>query len=285
VGEYIYNFDGGIAGGWLVENAPGTSEVTWTTNGSGTCWGQGNFTGGGGLAACADSDGYPGEYDTRLISPMLDLGSVTSARLMFKVNFQDFGGYPDRFEVAVSTDGGANYAPPILTFGGADDDHGAFRSPPGETVTLDLGGFRSSTVRIRFRYFSNGSGGDDLYAQIDDVAIDVTATCGGRNATAVDVGLANDFRGSGAPDVYVAGAGDDFANTGGGTDRVCGGDGNDRLNGGTRNDLLVGGGGNDGLKGGAGNDRLKGGPNVDICRGGAGTRDIISRSCERGGFD
>lgn len=127
-------------------------------------------------------------------------------------------------------------------------------------------------------------------------------TCDGKKATIVS--NAPRIVGTKAPDVIVAGPGDNTIYGEGGDDVICAGGGNDtvygdrgddhvfgekgndtiygergsdELDGGGGGDSLFGASGNDSLEGGAGNgDRLDGGPGDDSLSGGPGDFDVLT---------
>jgi cysteine-rich repeat protein len=100
-------FSAGIPAGWTVINLGADAADGWGASNDGICasqnWSGGNAenntTGGGGIAACADSDATgqidldggapdPLAMDTYLCSPPLDLTNVTDPTASFLVNFQ-----------------------------------------------------------------------------------------------------------------------------------------------------------------------------------------------------
>jgi Ca2+-binding RTX toxin-like protein len=115
-------------------------------------------------------------------------------------------------------------------------------------------------------------------------------TCQGKPATIVSD--AATITGTKAPDVIVAGAGDNTIHGEGGNDLICGGGGNDTIDGergvdeifgeegddtieGERgSDKLDGGPGNDKILGGRGSDQIEGGPGTDIVEGEQGNDDV-----------
>jgi Ca2+-binding RTX toxin-like protein len=108
------------------------------------------------------------------------------------------------------------------------------------------------------------------------------ATCNGMQATIVS--NAPKIVGTKAPDVILAGPGDDTIYGMGGNDTVCGGEGDDTIYGGRGNDALFGEGGNDtlygergsdDLDGGAGEDQLFGATGNDELNGGPGNHDTL----------
>ncbi len=108
------------------------------------------------------------------------------------------------------------------------------------------------------------------------------ASCGGKPATIVS--NAPTITGTKAPDVIVAGPGDNVIRGEGGNDTICGGEGNDTIYGGRGDDTLYGEGGNDtlygergsdDLDGGAGEDQLFGANGNDELNGGPGNHDQL----------
>jgi Ca2+-binding RTX toxin-like protein len=106
-------------------------------------------------------------------------------------------------------------------------------------------------------------------------------TCQGKPATIVS--NAATIRGGKAPDVIVAGAGNNTIFGEGGNDTICGGAGDDTIDGERGvdsiygeegNDTIEGERGSDKLDGGGGNDKILGGRGSDEIEGGAGT-DVV----------
>jgi len=116
-------FDAGIPPAWSVINLGPDATDGWGSSNDGICasgnWPSGdadnNVTGGGGPAACADSDatgqtdidggGTAQEMDTYLCSPAMDLTQVTDPQFNFLVNYQslDNGSEDNLLEVLVGT--------------------------------------------------------------------------------------------------------------------------------------------------------------------------------------
>jgi Ca2+-binding RTX toxin-like protein len=103
-------------------------------------------------------------------------------------------------------------------------------------------------------------------------------TCDGKPATIVS--NAATITGTKAPDVIVAGPGNNTIHGEGGNDTICAGEGNDVIYGERGDDTIFGEGGDDiiygergsdTLDGGAGNDRIFGGRGSDQIEGGEGT--------------
>jgi Ca2+-binding RTX toxin-like protein len=109
------------------------------------------------------------------------------------------------------------------------------------------------------------------------------ASCAGHSATIVSDSAK--VVGTKAPDVILAGPGDNEIYGEGGNDLICGGDGNDTIFGVRGNDTVLGEGGDDtlhgergsdDLDGGAGSDRVLGESGNDQVGGGDGDRDQVS---------
>ena len=97
-------------------------------------------------------------------------------------------------------------------------------------------------------------------------------SCDGKPATIVS--NAPKILGTKAPDVIVAGPGDNTIYGMGGDDTICGGEGDDTLYGGRGNDTLFGEGGDDTLYGERGSDELDGGAGEDRLFGASGNDDL-----------
>ncbi len=114
------------------------------------------------------------------------------------------------------------------------------------------------------------------------VGAEAGPSCGEKPATIVSNGP--EIHGTKAPDVIVAGPGDNTIHGMGGNDVICGGEGDDTIYGGRGDDNLLGEGGNDtlygergsdSLDGGAGEDRLIGSTGNDELNGGVGDHDQL----------
>ncbi|HKZ14837.1 MAG TPA: calcium-binding protein [Solirubrobacterales bacterium] len=97
-------------------------------------------------------------------------------------------------------------------------------------------------------------------------------TCQGKPATIVSD--ATTITGTKAPDVIVAGPGDNTIYGEGGNDLICGGEGDDTIDGGRGVDKIYGEGGDDTLEGERGSDTLDGGSGDDRIMGGRGSDEI-----------
>jgi Ca2+-binding RTX toxin-like protein len=97
-------------------------------------------------------------------------------------------------------------------------------------------------------------------------------SCDGKPATIVS--NAPTITGTKAPDVIVAGPGDNVIRGEGGDDTICGGEGDDTVYGGRGNDALFGEGGNDSLYGERGSDDLDGGAGEDLLLGATGNDEL-----------
>jgi Ca2+-binding RTX toxin-like protein len=97
-------------------------------------------------------------------------------------------------------------------------------------------------------------------------------SCQGKPATIVS--NAATIVGTKAPDVIVAGPGDNTIRGEGGNDTICGGEGDDTIDGERGVDAIYGEGGNDTIEGERGSDHLDGGPGDDKVLGGRGSDTI-----------
>lgn len=97
-------------------------------------------------------------------------------------------------------------------------------------------------------------------------------SCDGKPATIVS--NVPTITGTKAPDVIVAGPGDNVIRGEGGNDTICGGEGDDTVYGGRGNDTLFGEGGNDTLYGERGSDDLDGGAGEDLLLGATGNDEL-----------
>ncbi|MEW5831010.1 MAG: carboxypeptidase regulatory-like domain-containing protein [Chloroflexota bacterium] len=150
--------------GWNVTDVAGNG-VVWDLS---SAWGDGNYTGGSGDAADANSDAAPYiEFDTILTSPTIIVADLPSQTLTYLANYQNYANY-DYLDLDISVDGGAWVN--LLSW---NEDHGAQDSTPGESVTVDLSPLLGSATsfQLRWHYYDPNAFDWDWYAQIDDVNI------------------------------------------------------------------------------------------------------------------
>ena len=127
------------------------------------------------LLACAmvDSSDANIYYNTELRTPAFDFSGYDTVALNFKANYQDdykdwdnFTDQRDRFEVGVSTDGGATWETVLNWEVMYHQSHGAFRDTPGADVQINLTDeiAGQSNVMIRFHYYTSATNdAQDLY--------------------------------------------------------------------------------------------------------------------------
>ncbi len=162
--------------GWAVTNSVSGSPVVWNTNVS---WQDGNYTGGSGMAATADSNqayllyGYSGIYDTSLVSkPIPVAGLPVNPVLHFLLNYQEFSGN-DALDLDIDVDGtGWTHVAHITSNYGALYS-GLGGSAGGATYMVGLAPYiptGAQSIRLRWHYYDSVSG-SDWYAQVDDAMI------------------------------------------------------------------------------------------------------------------
>ncbi|GAB4086864.1 hypothetical protein GCM10028784_34940 [Myceligenerans cantabricum] len=152
---------GDVPEGWAVEDLAGTGEV-WTFD---DAFEVGNQTGGDGLFAEVNSDGYgpDGTQDTTLTSAPLDFTAVAAPSLRFEQAFEAIGDFAD---VDLSVDGGETWETVL---------HQTASAQGTKLVALPDAGGRSD-VRVRFHY---GDGAWAFWWQIDDVGFGTCAPVDG----------------------------------------------------------------------------------------------------------
>jgi len=124
---------------------------------------------GSGEAAAVNSDANQGvEFDTELITPVIDIADRSGIVVQYNVNYINFI-ESDFLDLDVTTDGGATWTN-VLRW---NETHGSFFSTPGESVAVELDDYVSgaSSMQLRWRYYDPNSGDWDYYVQIDDVEI------------------------------------------------------------------------------------------------------------------
>ena len=159
------DFNSGIPGNWLVYDYAGQGVYWKNISGSGE---TGNYTGGTGDAASVSSDQFgPAEVDTVLRTPSFDLTGYDTALLKFDGNFQNFAS-EDFLDLGVGGPFTKGYNP-LLSW---NEDHGTFRSVPGESITVSLSSYTAyNSVHVRWRYYDPGAGDFNWYAQVDNVQL------------------------------------------------------------------------------------------------------------------
>ncbi len=152
--------------GWSFVDNEGTG-VVWTTTANA---GEGNYSGSGGAATVSSDVFGEAEYDTELWTPQIDVDGRTGIVLEYDVNYQNLLNR-DFLDVDISVDGGSSWTT-MLSW---NEDHGAFRSTPGEAVSLELDDFinGAGSFIVRWRYYNPLSDDFDWYAQVDNVVIGV----------------------------------------------------------------------------------------------------------------
>ena len=182
------DFEGGIPAGWVItDNAPGTFTCIWGDLAH--CGEAGNWTNGSGNCACISTDicGSGVELDSELITVAYDFSGESELVLAFTANYINLVS-TEFFDVDYTTDGGATWNN-ILSW---NEDHGGFRSPPGEDVALDMSGADGAgAVQVRFYNYDTATNDWDWYAQVDDMVIEGAAGDGGGAVpTTTGVGVA-----------------------------------------------------------------------------------------------
>lgn len=143
------------------------------TTGTGAYWSwdlagcgmSANTTGGTGDAACASSDLWPGAYDTRIISPVLDLSGYGNVVLSYRANYQHYAN--DTLDLDISANGGSTW----VTLLRWQEDHEPFGNASGGLVSLDVTPYVSSQTLFRWRYYNLSEDAWDGYVQIDDILV------------------------------------------------------------------------------------------------------------------
>jgi len=146
-----------------VDNAG--SGIDWKTN---TEYGESNYTGGTGEAACVSSDAVAGPFDAELWTPEINVMGRQDLFLSYNANFQDLSS-ADFLDLDISYDGGATW----LTVMSWNEDHGDLHGA-GEAVALlldDVIPMGTSTIVLRWHYYTTASSPWQWYAEIDDVTI------------------------------------------------------------------------------------------------------------------
>lgn len=165
---FTESFDTGT-GAFTVQDLQGTGKALWKSSAS---YGMGNWTGGSGNCAAANSDVASGEFNTRMVSPGIAIGAGP-ASVSFKYNYQNFA-FLDTFAVEISTNGGGSWS----TLWSTQADTGGFGSLPGASQTIDISAYGGNTVNIGFHYYDPNTGDWDWYVEVDDVVVDAVPAPG-----------------------------------------------------------------------------------------------------------
>ncbi|MEV0286075.1 S8 family serine peptidase [Kribbella sp. NPDC050820] len=154
-------FESGAApSGWTVVDNKGNGQV-WKFDDPGN---RGNLSGGGGKFAIIDSDEYGGggQQDTSLVSPVVDLTSVTAPVIRFNQDLNYLGG--EKADVDLSIDGGATWTTVLAQ---AADVRGV-----KEIAIPQAAG--QSAVQVRFHYYNAQY---EWWWIVDNVLIGSQVTC------------------------------------------------------------------------------------------------------------
>ncbi|WP_238160755.1 S8 family serine peptidase [Kribbella pratensis] len=159
-GVYETFDSGSVPSGWTVVDGKGNGQV-WKFDDPGN---RGNLTGGSGKFAVVDSDKYGsgGLQDTSLVSPVVDLSSVTAPVIRFNQDLNWYQG--EKADVDLSVDGGATWTTTLTQIA---DVRGV-----KEIAIPEAAG--KSAVQVRFHYW------DASYAwwwEVDNVLIGSQVSC------------------------------------------------------------------------------------------------------------
>jgi N-acetylneuraminic acid mutarotase len=159
--------DGALPEGWTIEDNVGNEQV-WRFDDP---EGRGNLTGGDGAFAISDSDfwGSGENQDTSLVTPTIDMSSLTAPVVGFK---QDYNNLGDVADVDVSVDGGETWETVL-------NQTTDVRGPREDVVQLPMAAGQSA-VQVRFHHHEADY---DWWWQVDDVFV------GNRTCDPVEGGL------------------------------------------------------------------------------------------------
>ncbi|TRX59371.1 hypothetical protein FNH22_09390 [Fulvivirga sp. M361] len=168
IGDVLFSedFEGGIfpPEGWTRIDNEGTG-VEWSFAADA---GEGNYAGSDEAATVSSDEFGEAEHDAELWTPVINVAGRENLTLKYNVNYQNLQNL-DFFDLDISTDGGATW----VTLLSWNEDHGAFRSLPGEQVNMPLDDALAGAEEfiIRWHYYDPNTGDFNWYAQIDDVEI------------------------------------------------------------------------------------------------------------------
>ncbi len=143
---------GTLPDGWSIEDNLGNGQV-WRFDNPGN---RANLTGGDGAFAIMDSDFYgsAGLQDTSLISPVIDMSSLTDPVLGFKQDYNNLGDFAD---VDVSVDGGTTWTTLL-------HQATSVRGPREDVLPLPMAAGEPD-VRVRFHQYDADF---DWWWEVDD---------------------------------------------------------------------------------------------------------------------
>lgn len=157
-------FEGGaLPDGWSIKNYT-TYDDNWRFDDPGN---RGNLTGGSGSFAIMDSNfiGAGRSQNIALISPLLNLSSLSTVTLAFDTDFNYHGG--ETADVDISTNGGSSWS-------NVWRKTSAYRGPQHVALNLTSQLAGKNNVKIRFHYYNASN---DLWWQVDNVLLGAELTC------------------------------------------------------------------------------------------------------------
>ena len=131
---------GALPDGWTIQDNLDNDQV-WTFDDPGD---RGNLTGGDGAFAVVDSDAYgsDGAQDTSLVTPVVDLSTITDPVVGFRQDYRNLG---DIADVDLSIDGGATWTTVV-------HQTTEVRGPRQDVVPLPAAAGQAE-VQVRFHYY------------------------------------------------------------------------------------------------------------------------------------
>lgn len=149
--------------GWSVVDNEG-SGVVWDFAAG---YGEGNYAGSGEAATVSSDAAGAVEFDTELLTPVINISGYKNVALQFNANYQNFANL-DFLELDIRVAGQSTWEN-VLTW---NEDHGTLFGT-GASVTVELDDYLgdATSFQLRWHYYDPNTGDWDWYAQVDDIVI------------------------------------------------------------------------------------------------------------------
>jgi subtilisin family serine protease len=156
--SFSENFETWPLTGWtIVDNIVGGGLV-WDSN---AAYGDSNWTSGAGLSADVNSDKNMGvDYDTELITPVIDPTTLASEILSYRTRFVKYSLGSEAFDLDIKNAGDLDWT-----------NISSWTTSQSGLISVDLASYITGNFQLRWHYYTPKVDPWDFYAQVDEVGI------------------------------------------------------------------------------------------------------------------